>query len=108
VAPSGANKIGRPLPGEMLLRDELLTLYFRHSVLLSLRSTVPRTKLLGFQPKLTGESTPVTKLLTNNFMDDGVYKGRQITEGSLVLARKTTISYEVTILPYKRAVARVS
>jgi hypothetical protein len=34
-----ANKIGRPLAGEMLLRDKLPTFHFRLSLLLSLRST---------------------------------------------------------------------
>jgi hypothetical protein len=82
VALSRVNKIGRPLPREILVRDELLTLHFQFSVLLSLRSIVPRTKLLGFQLKLTRESAPIVKLLTNNFMDDGIYKGRQITKSS--------------------------
>jgi hypothetical protein len=39
VALCVANKIGRPLPGEMLLRDKLPTFNFRLSLLPSLRST---------------------------------------------------------------------
>jgi hypothetical protein len=39
VALCAANKIGHPLPREMLLRDKLPTFHFRLSLLLSLRST---------------------------------------------------------------------
>jgi hypothetical protein len=39
VALCAANKIGRPLPGEVLLRDKLPTFHFRLSLLLYLRST---------------------------------------------------------------------
>jgi hypothetical protein len=40
VALCAANKTGRPLPGEMLLRDRLPTFHFRLSFLLSLLSIV--------------------------------------------------------------------
>lgn len=53
VALYTANKIGRPLPGEMLLHDKLPTFHFRLPLLLSLRSTVQLgAKSVSCLPKL--------------------------------------------------------
>ena len=56
VALCAANKIGHPLPREMLLRDKLPTFHFRLLLLLSLRSNIkilPRTNLFDFLAKVS-------------------------------------------------------
>jgi hypothetical protein len=67
---------------------------------------VPRTNLFGFQPKPPWESAPVAKLLTNLKMTLWMTGSAKVER----LQREPDISTQDndTVLPYKRAVARVS